>query len=155
MRKAVLESFIGMVQKAGPIGEIVKACVRGKGVTAYVDADKVLAGWNQAGYEVEIEQGNSLDSNWVRVYRAPTADEIERDGEQAEKVMVAQGFSRIGKQDAVLQAAYGAVREENAQAVITEEANGTAVQLTPEIRLTLERVYIKDGIGALREALGK
>lgn len=138
MRSATKEAMVLLAQKAGAIGELVKANI------SLEKFDPAAAGKaiEDAGYEVDARTVDRV--HW---FRASLNGELKM-----------QGASQLSAEDAFLHAVFGAVREENARLVVEHELTGVATfarDITPQMRQQLETTYITKGLTYLRAVLGK
>ncbi len=132
MRSAVLKHAIELSQKkAGPISKIAANAYE-----AGIIVPSILkAGLEKAGYKVTFHEkpgenapeGDAKIGAWVLV---------QKGGE-----IHARAYSH-DRQDALLQAVYAAMREENARVVVDAELKKREFEVTPELRQALESRFI-------------
>lgn len=114
MREAVLREFLKRARTSGPLGQLVLQCVKG----GAVNSAQLIGSLKNAGYTVEFEAGKA--GHYARVYKpglsgAEETGQVNIIGESSEpeRVLVAFGYSNT-EDDAIAQAMWGAVREEEA-----------------------------------------
>lgn len=143
MRSAVLQNAIRLASAGnGVISKIVRGAVSKESI----NAAKLKTLLTEAGYSVTYHEGPGEDAPegqhphgaWVLV---------RQDG-----VVKARAYSH-DEDDALLQAVYGAMREEDGAVVVARELDGRGLKVTPELRQALESRYIVAGIDALAKEL--
>lgn len=106
-----MREFIKRAQTSGPLGQIVGKCVSGGSVIS----SKLIDSLKAAGYSVEFEEGKV--GYYARVFKPTPLIEGESVVDQLiggpEKDLIAFGYSNT-QEDAIAQAMWGAVREEEA-----------------------------------------
>jgi hypothetical protein len=118
---------------AGPIGTIVGTCVRA-GAVQLLELEQSL---ERADYKIEHEDGKN--GAWARVFKD------EGEGDAKVPVLKAQGYSSEGPDDALLQAVWGAAREEEAFAAVDAGLASAGIKVDEALRRKLESRYITDG----------
>lgn len=108
MRTAVTEEFIKRARTSGPLGQLVSACVE----DGTVISSRLRDGLKSAGYSVEFEKGKA--GHYARVYKPRQLEEGETlEPDESDRTLIAFGYSN-SEEDAIKQAMWGAVREEEA-----------------------------------------
>lgn len=143
MRSAVLHTAIRLAQReSGPISKIAAGAI-GRGS---ISTSKLKTLLTEAGYSVTYHEGPGEDAPegkhpvgaWVMV---------KLDGE-----VKARAYSH-DEEDALLQAVWGAIREEDGAAVVAKELDARGFKVAPELRQALESRYIVAGMDALTKEL--
>lgn len=124
MRTANMAEMIDR-PKHGTLGEIVQKSVKGSKSAnkdgRYVDSEVAIKLLRDGGFFVDIIPGKTATSAYVDIYTGVEYDDkgnVKRDLKVKDEckpplpgTLVAAGFSGAGKQDALLHALLGAVRE--------------------------------------------
>lgn len=109
MRTAVMKEFIKRARTSGPLGQLVLACVK----SGNVDSAQLVENLKSAGYTVEFEAGKV--GHYARVFKPATLIEgqsvVDQLANSPDKILIAFGYSNT-EDDAIAQAMWGAVREE-------------------------------------------
>lgn len=143
MRAVSLQHAITLAKLGhGPISKIAAGAVEVEMIVPSV----LKTGLVEAGYTVTYHEGPRDDAPegkapvgaWVRV---------KLDG-----VIAAQAYSH-DEGDALLQAIYAAMREEDARVVIDKKLSERGFEVTPELRQRMESRYIVNGMGQLEQDL--
>lgn len=143
MRTAALQGAIRLAQLgSGPISKVAAGAV-GRGTLSSAKLKTLL---EEAGYSVTYHEGPGEDAPegshpngaWVLV---------KQDG-----IVKARAYSH-DEDDALLQAVYGAMREEDGAAVVAKELDSRGFKVAPELRQALESRYIVAGRDALTKEL--
>lgn len=143
MRSAVLQAAIKLAQSSsGPISKIAAGATSKGGISAF----KLRSLLDEAGYSVTYHEGPGGDAPegkhpngaWVL---------IKQDG-----IVKARAYSH-DEEDALLQAVYGAMREEDGATAVAKELDARGFKVTPELRQALESRYITAGPEALTKEL--
>lgn len=113
-------------EHAGPISNLVFGAIQGAQVTA-----KALSKLLQEGGAYKIAYEDAENGSWAWAY--------DKGG-----VMRAQGYAR-DREEALLYAALGAVREEHAAKVVRETLAAANVKVDDTLRQTLESRFITGG----------
>lgn len=127
MRPQVMKEAIRLAKSdSGPFCMIAARCLKEN----QLDPVKLEVAIEQAGYTIRHEEATHGD--WIRV--------VDPAG-----VLKAQGYSSAGREDAMLHAVYGAVREEEAAKVVDTLLVDRNIQVAPDLRQQLASRYITQG----------
>lgn len=120
--------------EAGPISTITNSSVE-QGIVLVSKLEPAL---KEAGYDIQYT--DKTNGAWCKVYLVDR--EVELGLHQA--VLKAQGYSH-DRQSALLHAAWGAVREENAAHKVNSKLKEAGIEVDQELRQKLESVHILEG----------
>jgi hypothetical protein len=126
MKRQTMEAAVVLAARGhGPISQLAAQCIHGQAISPSKLNSALLA----AGYELSFRDTEN-GSAWAWAHK---------DG-----VMKAQGFAQ-SRDDALLHAVWGAIREEDAAKVVGDALAKKDIQVDEALRQTLETRYIVHG----------
>ena len=132
MKPTMLKQLVsGAKVRAGALSILVHDCLDGETVNTELLPLAITA----AGYTIVYT--DKANGAWARVYG---------EGE----ILLAQGYA-ADRTEALLHAAFGAVREEVATKAVGEALESAGLSVTPELRQKMESRYILEGGRAILE----